>query len=403
MAHQLLTDLLDNTRRLQYTIDDCYTNPKILDWQPFLDELAEDLEPLQRLFPKVKKPLDLVQKYYTKYVDVTAILEQADKDIEQLNAQIQELQTHDQKQAQQEVDIQNTQKELKSAIQQFQKELQKYKQLNQELIHEQSVLSPLTDKTKYKKIYKEIEQQAAQYNIGILECESSIAERQKQIEGLQKDAATLQQNRENIAANIQQLQQQIQDTEAHKSNAQQQPDYQEETQALERLEAFFQQKSPATHVLHQNILPKNWRNILDTLLKSRLPHPAGWLRAVGDALPQLQRTSVSGWKNALAFALSSLLNGLNQKLGIQFDDCAFLPISPSAQARISFREKGRVVAALSQNNSEDEEDEENQAKTAEIFLRNDHEQAIKTHPNTIADLYILFQNYVIEIDFVGNI
>jgi hypothetical protein len=446
MANTLLSDLYYNVRRLFYTIDDCYADPTVLQWQQFMDELQEDLEALQTLVPKSKNTLQLIQKYYLQFVDVAAMLQKADGDIEDLKEKIAFIQANVLKNQEFQDNIDQAKKNLEIDIKKNDEELQKYKRLNKEIEHEQTVLTPLTDKVKYKKIYKEIEQQAAQYNIGILECEANITNIYAQIEALTKDKIGLAQDAANMQAQIADLEAEIAKIALAKTQATQQSDFQDEKNALAYLERFFKlitkyknketgedfsQIAPTEYIIHQNTLPKNWRNLLQAFCKARLPQIAGILQKNSskkntDAYPQLVRTTnlVTTFESTtvrfspqslLASAMLGLQNALNQKQGIQFDDCAYIPVSPMVVAKVTFREKGRIVAAFSAPTvSEDAENIEDESeympKMIEIFVRSapDTTLAVKqiqtSHKDhfaySIADLYILFDKYVLEIDFM---
>jgi len=110
-----------------------------------------------------------------------------------------------------------------------------------------------------------------------------------------------------------------------------------------------------------------------------------------------------------------LQNALNQKQGIQFDDCAYISVSPMVLAKVTFREKGRIAAAfsapvVSEDADSFEDESEYTPKMIEIFVRPAPEdgfaaQKVQTsHADhfaySIADLYILFDKYVLEIDFM---
>jgi hypothetical protein len=446
MANTLLSDLYYNVRRLFYTIDDCYADPTVLQWQQFMDELQEDLQPLHALVPKSKNTLQLIQKYYTQFVDVAAMLQKSDVDIADIREKIAFVQANILKNQEFQDNIDQAKKNIDTDIKKNEEERQKYQRLNKEIEHEQSVLTPLTDKVKYKKIYKEIEQQAAQYNIGIVECEAHISNLNAQNEALSKDKVGLSQEAANMQAQIADLEAEIAKIELAKTQAVHQSDFQDEKNALAYLERFFKlitkyknketgedfsHVAPTEYIIHQNTLPKNWRNLLDALCKARLPQIAGILQRESgkknaDAYPQLIRTTnlVASFEKTrvrlspqslLASAMLGLQNALNQKQGIQFDDCAYISVSPMVLAKVTFREKGRIAAAfsapvVSEDADSFEDESEYTPKMIEIFVRPAPEdgfaaQKVQTsHADhfaySIADLYILFDKYVLEIDFM---
>lgn len=412
MANNLLSELLDNVRRLYYTIDDCYAQANILTGEPLLAELAEELEPLQALLPKVKTPLLLVQKYYSQYVDVAAILAQADADIVDYQAQIEAQQKQSSAAKAQLQSIAAAQKTLAKDIEKLEADLANYEKLNQELVHEQGVLSPLMEKSKYQKIYKEIQQQASQYNIGILEAKDNIKNISLQIDVLAKDAAKAKADELSAEEQITTLTDKIAATEQAKTTASVQPDFQAESQALKALEQFFEavkNKNIEAYIRQDDApLPKNWRNVLDSLCKSRLPKIGGVLskKSPKDKYAQLVRENLAAEQFKIAAALSGLRHSLNEKTGIQFEDCAYLPVHAEVLAKVSFREKGRIVAALSKNPSSDsdEYDEEGEESSSagnsiEIFV-NETKNTAGLPKNCSPNLYILFKQYVIEIDFL---
>ena len=415
MANNLLSELLDNVRRLYYTMDDCYAQPNILTGEPLLAELNEDLEPLQNLLPKVKTPLLLVQKYYSKYVDVAAILTQADADIADYQAQIKEQQKQSAAAKAQLKSIAAGEKSLAKDIEKLEADLANYEKLNQELVHEQGVLSPLMEKSKYQKIYKEIQQQASQYNIGILEAKDNIKNINLQIDVLARDAAKVKAAELSAEEQITALADKITATEQEKTTASLQPDFQAESQALKELEIFFEaiKNKDIQAYIRQNDapLPKNWRNVLDSLCKSRLPKIGGSLskKSQKDKYPQLVKENLAAEQFKIAAALSGLRHNINQKTGIQFEDCAYLPVHAEVLAKVSFREKGRIIAALSKNQSsysqgdsheyDEEAEESGNSNSIEIFV-DDTKISSGLPKNCSPNLYILFKQYVIEVEFL---
>lgn len=408
----LLSELQQNVQRLRYTIDDIYAQNKLLTWQDFLQDLQEDMQAMQALFPKVKNPLLLIQRYYEKYVDRRAIVAECEREVaksaEQIAAIEQQIATNEQTRQ----GIQQALVQIDQQITTLRTEIDKYKRLSTELQHEQQVLSPLTDKTKYKKLYKEIEQQASQYNIGILECEAAIADSQKQADALRRDEATCAEHTARYQADVLALQAQIAQLQARQAQALTASDYQEEIAAYDWLLRFFkvatQYKNKDTgedytnadaspYIIDESFVPKNWRSVLEKLCRQPLPTMSGFLRD-GAPYKSLQRQELPEADHFVAALFLSLRAGLQKGESIQSrHNKLFLPLGGKHVLQLSFRQKGRIIDAFSQSaqigdEASGEEIEEN-ATRLDIFSRDGGEHR---------SLYVLFAQYVVLLDILSN-
>ncbi len=406
----LLSDLYHSVLRLRYTIDDVYAQNKLLRWQDFMQELQEEMQPMQALFPKIKSPLLLIQRYYEKHVDRRLIVAECEAEVLKSGEQIASIEQQIGVSEQTRANIQAALAQTEQQIATLRTEIEKYKRLSTELQHEQQILSPLTDKTKYKKLYKEIEQQASQYNIGILECESAIADSQKQAEALRRDEQTCVEHVARFQADILALQSHIANQQKRQAEALTSSDYQEELDAYAYLQTFFKvatqyknkdtgedftNADPAPYLIDESFVPKNWRSVLEKLCRQPLPTLSGFLRSEG-AYKQLYRQELPQADHFVAALFLTLRAGLQKGESIQSrHNKLFLPLGAKHMLQLSFREKGRIIAAYSESAQIGEEAGEEAESATRLDIFSCEEQ---THRS----LYVLFAQYVVLLDILPN-
>ncbi len=420
----LLDDLKIGIARFLYTIDDCYAQNSLLNWQSFLPELNDEFVALEKQVGRQRNGLELVQKYYHERVNNASMLKANQLQITESENRLQSQQTNTaaaQSKAQVAEQAAQTAQTQLTALRQQLNLLENKKNAS---TAEQKQLEILAENGSQEKDYKKIIKKLSE------EIEQAQADMQKTNELINQTETELWRQRELITQaklQIQQseqaereIQQQLLQFSTRQHAATNNDDFLTEKAAFAFLEPLFktalrfkqdgEDYSEATgeeFIVNQPKVPKLWKNILTNLLNEPIPAVAGALKKKkkGAIVAHLERyKEVKASEDLLAASFLGLKKHILSKTenwAVQtVSEYLYLPLSAGIYAKIRFREKGRFIQSFAKGENGTE---------LEIFI-NLHEQAATDNAQshtvhaqltvqTVQDLYILYDKYVIEMDF----
>jgi hypothetical protein len=422
MPANLLSDLKLSLDRFFFTLDDFYMDASVLDWKRFAEEAASEIEPLLVAIPNTPNWLEALHAYYRKFVDVSLLVSDLDKQngkiqkqinqkknrIADLNAQIPLIDAAQQAANAEILKAQAAQKELENEL----------KDLYQEREH----LQPLAHKKKYKPLDSDLESLIAQRKSDIAQQSQLIAQAQGRI------AECIAQAEQTRAETHQVEQQILADNQAIEENNQRKAyqvaseDFLEEKAAYEHLVKVFSQIYTPTlaeslpFLVDKRLNTKSWRKILMDMLNEPIPFLAGELQAQTDhtqALKRLESNELNYNFAQLVATLTALKKNVFKSETLQSQtDIFYVGLSAGVLVEVKIREKGRVSEIFSPKFLNENGEEKSKLEIfacpascnagggklpASIAHEIHRNYTIHTCPN----LYILFDKYVIELGFVA--
>jgi hypothetical protein len=420
----LLDDLKIGVQRFLYTIDDCYAQNSLLTWANFIPEISDELIPIEKQVGRQANAWELIYKYYCDKVDNAEMVKTAQKQAaeveKRVKTQLQQI-AELKKQAQ---DGEKASQDIHTQLANFKSQLHNLSQQQAQLIEEKAKLEALaangTQEKDYKKIIKNLSEEIDQKDTAIAqnkaESENTETELWRQKELINQ--ANLQaQQAEQLCKELQQQQLQISGRQHALMNN---DDFLIEKAAFAYLEKLFKTALRYRHadedyseatgeefIVKNAKVPKLWKNILTNLLNEPIPAASGALKKKkkGAIVAQLERNKevkISEDLLAVTFlALKKHILSKTENWAVQTtSEYLYLPLSAGIYAKISFREKGRFIQSFAQGeNGQDLEVFVNLHEQAATDSAQSHNVHAQLTVQTVQDLYILYDKYVIEIDF----